>query len=109
MKTATGKDADSAQIEMIYNMAAGTISKMIFEFTDKGKIIASVPDMTGMGMPASDTAAYVVDYEKGVFTTTSKEDGNEKNETSKFHFDGEFLVVDYGSKGEVFKLKRMKL
>jgi hypothetical protein len=110
ISTATGKEADSAQVEMMYNMVAGMISKMSFEFTSKGQAISSIPDMAGMGIPTTDTASYVVDYEKGIITATSKqEDGTEKKEVSKFHFDGEFLVVDYDGKGEIFKLKREKL
>ena len=109
MKKGTGTEPDSAQIEMIYNMVAGMISKMTLEFTDKGQAYVNVPDMAGTGMPTADTSTYVADYSKGIFTTTSKnEDGTLKKETSKFSFEGELLVVENTDKGEIIKLKRVK-
>jgi hypothetical protein len=104
LKKETGKDADSAQIEMMYNIVVPMFNSMTFEFTNKGVAYYSMPNE--MGLTVADTTAYVADYTKGILTTTSKKDGTEKKESNKFRFEGGFLVIEDTDKGETFKLKK---
>ena len=105
LKKETGKETDSAQIEMVYNIVVPMFNSMTIEFTNKGKAYFNMPN--AMGVSVADTVTYSADYTKGIFTTTSKtEDGNEKKETSKFSFKGALLVVENTEKGEIIKLKR---
>jgi hypothetical protein len=100
----SGKAADSAQLEMIYQILTSTFSQIQMEFTRDGKAKFIVPNTGETDKPKD--ATYTVDYTKGTLTTIEK-GGVKENLT--FTFEGEYLVLTNPAKGnETFKLKRQK-
>lgn len=102
-----GKAPDTAMLEQMYTMLTSTFQTMVLEFTSNGKGIVSLNNPMS-GEPKNDTASYTVDYAKGIVNTTSKEEGQEKNEQMKFKFEGEYLVMTKENEGVTLRLRRAK-
>jgi hypothetical protein len=103
----SGQSADSATIEMAYSAMTMMLDKMYIEFTSDGKGIYVIPDP--MAGTKTDTAAYTVDYEKGLLNTVKKEGGVDKKEQANIKFDGDYLtMVKNNEEKDTIKLKRVK-
>ena len=101
-----GSKPDSVVVENAYAEMKSMFAGTIVEFTSSGKGIYYVT--LPSGEIKIDSATYVVDYDKGILTTISFEEGQQINVITKIKFEGEYLTLIKGEQQELVVFKRSK-
>lgn len=101
---ASGAQADSAMVEMVFKSIYDALANMVFDFGTNGKLTMNVSQD---GQEKKEEEDYTVDYAKGVIVSK----GREKEQNIAFKFDNDNLILtveDQPGKTSVMTFKKLK-
>lgn len=99
---ASGAQADSAMIDMIFKSMMDALGNMVFDFGSNGKLVVN---MSVDGSQKKEEEDYTVDYTKSLIISK----GKEKEQKINFRFEKENLVLVIDEEGKKSEMTLKKI